>query len=621
MISKELFKSPKFIILISMAINIILILIGSIWFDNNYIHLELSALLILSLLLGPFSIVGFTIVEVIYWILFLDITNIPVIILSASSIIVLGIMPWKLWYAINIKDRFEIPNMNSFCSFIKIIIIVFVMILQTYAFSTHILHNIMDLDLESYYMIFILGLILLLIGMGISGKLNIPTYPPKQLKRIMPNRVYDLAFILSIIISIVTLNSPNNIYLLLILILSAIFLIKPLDDRVFEINTTPELSIFYKAFISIFIILVIIPTILLVSLSITGSYEHGIATEFSNYLGMLAGFFLAILIPLVIYMAFLGSQVIRPINQLSSHLSNEINDDNDLENLVNNLNSITVNNEIKSLSESLLNMEKEYVDYSANLLEVTKEKERYETELKLAHEIQFSMIPTNYKQFNENNDNISLWGLMKAAHDVGGDFYDYFKIDEENIGFVIGDVSGKGVSTALIMVKVMTLIRDYTTYYEDLSDVLYEINNKLCKDNIEGLLVSCWLGKINTKTGELSYVNAGHKQPFAKQNDGNFEFMNITPGVFLALRENVQYEKHVINLKPNDALFLYTDGVTDANDGHNTFYGKENLQKILNKNKDNELDFIINSIEKDIDEFCNNQEQYDDIAMIIIEKN
>lgn len=146
----------------------------------------------------------------------------------------------------------------------------------------------------------------------------------------------------------------------------------------------------------------------------------------------------------------------------------------------------------------------------------------------MAHEIQYSMIPTDYKQFNENN-NISLWGFMKAAYDVGGDFYDYFNIDDDNIGFVVGDVSGKGVTAALIMVKAMTLIQDYATFYPDLSDVVYAVNNGLCKDNVEELFVTCWIGKLNTKTGELSYVNAGHDQPLIRQNDGDFEYMNTKP--------------------------------------------------------------------------------------------
>lgn len=400
----------------------------------------------------------------------------------------------------------------------------------------------------------------------------------------------------------------------------SIFLIKPLNENIFKIKNTQRLTIFYKAFISIFIILIIIPTFLLVSLTALGIYEHGIASEFLNYLGLLSGFFLAILIPLVIYMYFMEKQVINPIDQLSSYLLEEIKDDVDLDNLVNNLNSITVNNEIKSLSESMLNMEKEFADYSANLLEVTKEKERYETELKLAHEIQYSMIPTDFEKFNENN-NVSLWGFMKAAHAVGGDFYDYFKIDDENIGFVIGDVSGKGVSTALILVKTMTLIRDYATYYSDLSDVLYELNNELCKNNVKELFVGCLLGKLNIKTGELCYVNAGHKKPLIRQNDGDFEYLNKKPGLLLAGMENIHYKKHTLHLKPNDTLFLYTDGVTYANNGNDKYYGERNLQKTLNQNKNNELNIIIKSVEDDINKFCNNKELSDDIAMLIIKIN
>ena len=615
--SKELFKSRKFIVLLSMAVNIILILIGNFWFDNNYIHLEFSALLILSLLLGPYSILGFTIAEVLYWVLFLDMTNPLTILLSGSCLFILGIMPWKLWYSINFKDNYEIPNMNSFYSFIKIIIIIFFMIFQTYIFSNHIFDMTIKLTVESYYMIFIFGLILLLLGMGLFGKLNIAVYTPKQIKKIMPDKLYEISFLLSIILSLITLNNPNNLNLFIILLLSAIFLIKPLNKAVFNIKNTQKLTLFYKSFISIFIILIIIPTILLISLTITGIYEFNVTSEFLNYLVIISGFLLAILIPLTIYMLFLEKQVINPINQLSTYLSEGISDDNDLDDLVDNLNSITVNNEIKSLSESLLNMQKEFVDYTNNLLDVTKEKERYETELKLAHEIQYSMVPTDFEEFNENN-NFNLWGYMKAAREVGGDFYDYFKIDEDHIGFVIGDVSGKGVSTALIMPKVMTLIRDYATYYSDITEVFYHVNNELCKDNVEELFVGCWLGKLNTKTGELCYVNAGHKKPLIKLDEGEFEFLNTKPGLLLAGMENMHYNRHSVNLKTNDTLFLYTDGVTNANDNYNGFYGEENLQNILNQNKDKELNIIIKSIESDINKFCNNQELFDDIAMFIL---
>ena len=620
MITKELFKSPKFIVLFSMAINIILILIGYLWFDNNYIHLELSALLLLSLLLGPYAILGFAIAEVLYWILVLDMSNAVLIILSLSSIVVLGIMPWKLWYLIKPKSGFELPNMNSFYNFAKIIIIVLFMILQTYIFSHQIFNQSFHLSLETFYMIFILGLILLLLGMGLFGTLNIAVYTPKEIKRFMPDRLYDISLVIAIILSLATLNNPDNLCLFFILIFYAIFLIKPLDKDSFKIKNTQKITIFYKTFIPIFIILIMIPTFLLFSLTALGIYEHGMTSEFLNYLILLSSFFLAILIPLTIYMYFLEKEVINPINQLSAYLYEEIEDDVDLDNLVNNLNCITVNNEIRSLSESMLNMEKEFVDYRANLLDVTKEKEKYETELKLAHEIQNAMIPTDFEEFNENN-NLSLWGFMKATHAVGGDFYDYFKIDAEHVGFVIGDVSGKGVSTTLILIKAMTLIRDYATYYSDLSDVLYEVNNELCKDNVKELFVGCLLGKLNTKTGELSYVNAGHRKPLIRKNGGDFEFLNEKPGLLLAGMENMHYKKHTIHLKPNDTLFLYTDGVTYANTGNDRFYGERNLQKILNQNKDNELSTIIKSVEDDINKFCNNKELPDDIGMLIIKMN
>ena len=614
MITKELFKSPKFIILLSMMVNILCILIGTTWFDNNHLFVELSALLVLSLLLGPFAILGFTITEVLYWVLFLGMSDPLTILFSGSALLILGIYPWKLWYSIKYKKGYEIPNMNSFYSLIKIIIIVLFMVLQTYLFSSQIFSRTINLPMESYYMIFIWGLVLLLVGMGIFGKLNLPTYAPVNLKKVMPERLYDLAFLLSIILAIVTLQNTNDVCIFFILLLAAIFLIKPFGEEVFKIDNTQKITIFYKAFISIFIIMIIIPTFILFSLKLSGFYVSNFSYEFLNYLIMISGFMFAILLPLVIYMLFLEKQVINPINQLSRYLSVKINDDDDLKNLVNNLNSVSVDNEIKSLSDSMVNMEKNLIDYTDNLLDVTKEKERYKTELKLAHEIQYSMIPTDFEEFNENND-ISLWGSMIAASDVGGDFYDYFKIDEENIGFVMGDVSGKGVSTALIMVKAMTLIRDYATYYDDLSEVLFEANNELCKDNVEELVVSCWLGKLNTKTRELSYVNAGHKQPLIKYDD--FKFLNAQPGVYLAIMENVYYEKHTIHFEPDDALFLYTDGVTDAS-SYKGFYGEKNLRKVLNENKDKELNAIIKSIEEDINEFCDNQEMFDDRTMLII---
>jgi len=337
------------------------------------------------------------------------------------------------------------------------------------------------------------------------------------------------------------------------------------------------------------------------------------------YISSFSNILMAFIIPMIIYMLFLERYVVNPINRLSNYISQEINTMDDVDELKDNLKSIKVNNEIKSLSQSLVNMEKELVDYGEDLIKLTKDQERYETELKLAHDIQYSMIPTNFAKFY-NDKNITLWGSMEAAREVGGDFYDYFQIDDDNVGFVIGDVSGKGVTAALIMVKAMTLIQEYAKQYSDLSKVFYEVNNELCEGNSETLFVTCWLGKLNTKTGKLSYVNAGHNPPLVKNGDG-FEYLNSSPDLVLAAMEDMPYETHEIQLNSNDSIFLYTDGVTEANDNYNGFYGDERLKNILDEHQNDDLNTIIDCVKKDIDEFCNSQEQFDDTTMIIVRRD
>ena len=359
--------------------------------------------------------------------------------------------------------------------------------------------------------------------------------------------------------------------------------------------------------------------------------------------------FLILLIPILIYLYATEKSVTKPIRRLSEIVSEEISNKEDFVEHKKNLKSIKINNEIKTLIDSLINMENDLIEYGRELLEVTAEKERYETELRLASDIQKSMIPTNFEEFcNSVNDNsnegenaygnkfdLKLWGFMEAKHEVGGDFYDYFKIDEDNIGFVIGDVSGKGITASLIMVKAMTLIQDYLKQYGDLSKVFYEVNNLLCEDNSEEIFVTSWLGKLNLKTGDLSFVNAGHNQPLIRlNNDDNnladdlyeennetiseFKYMDTRPGLVLAGMEDMPYKTHTIKLGKNDALFLYTDGVTEANYDYGGFYGEERLKIVLNQHKDDDLGIIIDSIEKDLFEFCKHESRFDDTTMLIV---
>lgn len=626
---KELFKSRRFITVLSMALTLVIMVISNFFIPSDTMPVEFSTVPILSLLLGPYAIVGFLIVEVLNWIFFFKVTNPQFILFNGVFVILLGTLPWKLWYCIQNKNGFEVPNMNSLYNFIKELVILLIIALESYILINNDLCMIETPNMNLYFSTAVMSFVLLLIFIGLFGRFKIPVYTPRmQFKKILPKKIYDLSLLISICILvgiILTKNFNNNYIVILSLIFTTIFLIKPYEKGVFDIDSTIKLNMFYKVCISIFIIIIILS--LFITISIVGAvnliyhFNEEVNREvlFYDYVSIFANFIIVFLIPLIIYMLFLERQMINPIKQLSKYLSNDIDTYDDVERLENNLNSITVKNEIKSLSESLIDMEKNLVDYGEELIEVTSEKERYETELKLAHDIQNSMIPTDFENFNENKG-FDIWGSMEAAREVGGDFYDYFQINEDNIGFVIGDVSGKGVTAALIMVKAMTLIQDYAKQYKDLSKVFYEVNNELCKGNAEGLFVTCWFGRLNTKTGEVTYINAGHNPPLIKRESG-FEYLNSEPDLVLAAMEDIPYEEHAIQLGHSDMIYLYTDGVTEANDNYKGFYGEERLKNILNNHKNDDLNIIVDSIKKDIDDFCNNQEHFDDTTMFILRFN
>ena len=626
---KELFKSRRFITVFSMALTLVIMVISNFFIPSDTMPLEFTTVPILSLLLGPYAIVGFLIVEVLNWIFFFKVTNPQFILFNGVFVILLGTLPWKLWYCIQNKNGFEVPNMNSLYNFIKELVILLIIALESYILINNDLCMIETPNMDLYFSTAVMSFVLLLIFIGLFGRFKIPVYTPRmQFKKILPKKIYDLSLLISICILvgiILTKNFNNNYIVILSLIFTTIFLIKPYEKGVFDMDSTIKLNMFYKVCISIFIIIIILS--LFITISIVGAvnliyhFNEEVNREvlFYDYVSIFANFIIVFLIPLIIYMLFLERQMINPIKQLSKYLSNDIDTYDDVERLENNLNSITVKNEIKSLSESLIDMEKNLVDYGEELIEVTSEKERYETELKLAHDIQTSMIPTDFENFNENKG-FDIWGSMEAAREVGGDFYDYFQINEDNIGFVIGDVSGKGVTAALIMVKAMTLIQDYAKQYKDLSKVFYEVNNELCKGNAEGLFVTCWFGRLNTKTGEVTYINAGHNPPLIKRESG-FEYLNSEPDLVLAAMEDMPYEEHAIQLGHSDMIYLYTDGVTEANDNYKGFYGEERLKNILNNHKNDDLNIIVDSIKKDIDDFCNNQEHFDDTTMFILRFN
>ena len=247
-----------------------------------------------------------------------------------------------------------------------------------------------------------------------------------------------------------------------------------------------------------------------------------------------------------------------------------------------------------------------------------KKSARIETELNLATHIQADMLPRIFPAFPERDD-IDLFATMTPAKEVGGDFYDFFMLDEDHLAVVIADVSGKGIPAALFMVIAKTLIKDHTSSEADLGSVFTKVNELLCESNSEGLFVTAFEGVLNLKTGEFRFVNAGHETPFICGKDGEFKPYPVKAAFVLAGMESMKYRSGVIKLEPGDKFFEYTDGVTEATDAENNLYGMERLGNILAKNSDKSPADLLIAVKDDIDAFVGAAPQFDDITMLAFE--
>ncbi len=250
--------------------------------------------------------------------------------------------------------------------------------------------------------------------------------------------------------------------------------------------------------------------------------------------------------------------------------------------------------------------------------ENAKKASRIETELNLATNIQANMLPRIFPAFPERSE-IELYASMIPAKEVGGDFYDFFMVDDDHLAIVMADVSGKGVPAALFMVIAKTLIKDHTMIGKDLGDVFTQVNELLCESNSEGLFVTAFEGVLDLRTGEFRFVNAGHEMPFICKKGQGFKPYPMKAAFVLAGIETMTYQSGVIQLDVGDKLFQYTDGITEAINVHNELYGMERLEAILTKNADATPADLLPAVKADIDAFVGAAPQFDDITMLCLE--
>ena len=275
---------------------------------------------------------------------------------------------------------------------------------------------------------------------------------------------------------------------------------------------------------------------------------------------------------------------------------------------------ITTNDEISDLANSFNSMTDSLKNYINDLTNLTAEKERIGAELNVATHIQSSMLPSIFPAF-PHDARFDIYATMNPAKEVGGDFYDFFKIDEKHLAMVVADVSGKGIPAALFMVIGKTLIKDHTNLRTYLTDTFYEVNNILCESNSENLFITAFEAVINVETGHMKYVNAGHEMPFICKK-GKWKAEKIKPGFVLAGMENMKFAAGEMYLDKGDKFFQYTDGVTEATNINNELYGMERLENALNQNSDKSMRELLPAVKADIDKFVGEAPQFDDITML-----
>ena len=240
---------------------------------------------------------------------------------------------------------------------------------------------------------------------------------------------------------------------------------------------------------------------------------------------------------------------------------------------------------------------------------------RIDKELEYAKQIQLSALPTNFPE----NEEFEIYAQMIAAKEVGGDFYDFYKLNDTTVAFLAADVSGKGIPAAMFMMTAKTIIKDLAESGMAVNDIFTKANEKLCENNESGMFVTAWMGILDLTTGKMQFANAGHNPPVLKRREGGFEYLKTRAGFVLAGMEGVRYRVGELTLYSGDRLFLYTDGVPEATNTENKLYGEDRLLSFMNQNATVESTAFLPALKANIDEFVGEAPQFDDITMLMFD--
>ncbi len=310
--------------------------------------------------------------------------------------------------------------------------------------------------------------------------------------------------------------------------------------------------------------------------------------------------------------SFMRGQFVRPMKKITREAvrfaeENSAPDEWDID-------KISQIREIETLAVSIGRMENDTLQYIENLTKITAEKERISAELSLASRIQLGILP---QEFPESSKFI-LYGTMKPARQVGGDFFDFFMIDDDHLALVIADVSGKGVPAALFMMVTKELVKNRLRDGDNPEQALYHINNQLIEGNKLGMFVTIWAAVLELSTGHGVSVNAGHEHPVVGHVGGNYELIKYKHSPALATWKDMSFKEHEFTMQHGDTIFVYTDGVTEASNKDEELFGTDRLIEALNRGPSAKPMAAVQSVMDAIAQFVGDAEQYDDITILCL---
>ena len=352
----------------------------------------------------------------------------------------------------------------------------------------------------------------------------------------------------------------------------------------------------------------------LVSVSVPmGSLKNAVRSDITNSIVMMI---CIEVIFITLYFYYISYRVIEPIRVISDEVSSFVESENKSGS---SLGGINTRDEIQQLAEDIVKMEKDIGTYIANITAITAERERIGAELTVAKKIQADMLPSRFPAFPDRTD-FDIFASMDPAKEVGGDFYDFFLLDDDHIALVIADVSDKGVPAALFMVVAKTLIKNQASFTRSPKQILEAVNYQLWENNASKMFVTAWICIFEISTGNCVAANAGHEYPALRRADGNFELIKDPHGFVLGGIKKSCYNEYEFHVEKGGTVFVYTDGVTEATNAAEELFGTARMVNALNMDSSASPEQIIRNTRAAIDDFVGDAPQFDDITMLCIKR-